>query len=786
MTRPLHARSRLTKVAAGAAAMLLSMAIYAQQRTFDIPAGDLKSALDTYAASTGQQLVYKGDELKGLVSKGAQGAMTPEQALERLLEGTKLKLRRDSSGAVVIFLSEVKDGTSSPETVGTVQQLGSVVVTGISHLSDLNRTGTRTDADPMTLPMSITTVDKELLAQQQVLNLRDAVANVAGVSQLNGDGSFSMRGFSAGIMHNGNLVSSGLNYDAPTVAISRVEVVKGPEAIIAGVTSGYGGVVNVITKTPQAAPVTEVSGTVGSRGYYDVGLDVGRPLTEDKSLLVRFVASKQGAGSTMVGYDGANNEYAAPSLTWRNKGTGTEITGQYEYQKGRTTPGMQVFTNQPGLTDDLKALRYGPASDGKETKSRVTTLSLDQHISDDWSVAVKYSDESRTTVGDTNLTGLGTAFGVLYPEIFTIGAHTDADFRTKIAKLELKGSLETGPVEHKLLLAYDDVRARADQGSQFVAMTSTNLDTGVVTDLAPTLGALFGGLPTQRFGGIFESKENGLLIMDQMLWGNWVALAGWREIRYENTFQGTELGTLKKSLPSLGVLYRVTPTVSLYGSASKGFTPNFGLFGSGDSPVAPEDAQQFELGVKSLLMDKKIATSFSLFSIKQKNVAILDPTLTTQLCNGSLCYTSVPGVKSTGAEVEVSGQVTQGLGIRASYSYTTKKADTNDQIGILYARNQASMWAIYNFGGQAGAGWWMGAGVHARSAAKGQTALDVNNRGQTRFDLSGGYQAKQWSVVGGIKNVTDKRLYTVGSGAQSTGEISQPREFYLSARYNFN
>ena len=185
-------------------------------------------------------------------------------------------------------------------------------------------------------------------------------------------------------------------------------------------------------------------------------------------------------------------------------------------------------------------------------------------------------------------------------------------------------------------------------------------------------------------------------------------------------------------------------------------------------------------------MDRKIATSFSLYSIKQKNVAVLDPILVNQLCNGNLCYVSVPGVTSTGAEVEVSGQVTSSLGVRAGYSYNHKKADTNDQIGILYAPHQASLWAIYNFAGQAGAGWWTGAGLQARSAVKGQGAFDVKNRGQARIDLSGGYQAKLWSVVGGLKNVADKRLYTVGSGVFSSGEVSQTREFYLSGRYNFN
>jgi iron complex outermembrane receptor protein len=784
----------LTKVAVGAAAMLLSMAIHAQQRNFEIPAGDLKAALDAYAAATGQQLLYKGDDLKGRVSKGAQGPMTAEQALERVLEGTNLKLRRDSSGAVVIFPHEMNASGVSKEAAagGAVHELQAVIVTGtaLSHLAEVTRTGTRTDADPMTLPMAVTSVDKELMAQQQALGLRDAVANVAGASEYTvvaGRSQFTMRGFSAGVMRNGTVTADGLTEDSPLVAIDRVEVVKGPEAIIAGITSGYGGVVNIITKTPQIAPVTEAVAIVGSRRYYELGMDVGRPLNQDKSLLVRLVASKQGAGSTIVGYDGPSKEYAAPSLKWRNKSTGTEVIAQYEHQKSRAVPALTVFTDQPSLSGDLKLMRYGPPSDGTRTTSNVTTLSLNQRITDGWEVVVKHTNDRRSSATATDLTAVGTPYGLPFPNIVSFVAALDSKINTRATKVELKGDFDTGPVEHKLLLAYDDTRAKVGRGTQFLGVTGTDLSTGVTTDLSATLGAaFFGSLPTPRFSGGIEPRETGALVMDQMLWGDWVALAGWREIRYQPDRPNVALtGEFKKSLPSLGVLYRMSPTLSVYGSASKGFSPNFGLVSLSGSTVPPEDARQFELGLKSLLMNKKVAASFALYSVKQHNVAIPDPAHPSD-CGGAPCYLSVPGVRSTGAEVEVSGQVAAGLGLRASYSYNNKKADASDQLGIHYARNQASLWATYHFAGEAVGGWWVASGVQVRSARNADPANAVGNPGQVRVDLSAGYEAKEWSVVAGVKNVADKRLYTVDSGFAGMGIAYQPREFYLTARYKFN
>jgi iron complex outermembrane recepter protein len=793
MTNPYKARKTpMAKVAAGVAAMVLALAVHAQARNFNIPAGDLKAAIDAYVAATGQQIVYKGGDLTGRSSKGVQGSMTQEQALERLLEGTSLKLRRDSSGAVVVFSDESKagdvSGTQPASAEGSVKMAPVVVVgKGLSHLSDLNRTGTRIDADPMTLPMSITTVDKELLVQQQALSLRDAVANVAGVSDYGTGGIFTMRGFAAGMMRNGNLLVSGINPDVPIMSISRIEVVKGPEAIIAGVTSGYGGVINVITKTPQPAPITEVSGTFGSRGYYEAGVDIGRPLNEDKSLLGRFVVSKQGAGKTIVGYTGASADYIAPSLTWRNRSSGTEITGQYEYQDKRTPPTPEVYTDQPSLASTLKPVRLGAPDDGTRVKSKVATLAVTQRIADGWELEGKYIDDRRSSNAQLPLSVIGTAFGIPSPAVVTIGGLVDLAYNTKSTKLELKGHFDTGPIEHKLLAALDHSRSNVAGASQYLSMVSTDLGTGAVTDIAPTFGPFFGGIPTPRLGNSSAYKETGGLLLDQMTWGDWIALVGMRYIRYEAAPGGGSLLTFNKPLPSLGLLYRVNPSLSVYASASKGFTPNSGNFTFGGGQTPPEDAQQFEIGAKSLMLDGKMAATVSVFSIKQSNVAVPDPLHLSGGCGGNgACYLSIPGVSSKGAELEVSGQITPQLGLRASYSFTDKKSDTPDQLGVYFARHAASLWATYRFSGEEGQGWWVGTGVQARGARNEGGPTDASNPGQVRIDLSGGYDAKNWALIGGVKNVANRRLYPINAGVFGMGTLDQAREFYLTARYKFD
>lgn len=187
------------------------------------------------------------------------------------------------------------------------------------------------------------------------------------------------------------------------------------------------------------------------------------------------------------------------------------------------------------------------------------------------------------------------------------------------------------------------------------------------------------------------------------------------------------------------------------------------------------------------MLDGRLAATFSLFSIKQSNVAVPDPQHPNGGCGGNgACYVTVPGVRSKGAELEVSGQITRNFGVRASYSYNTKVADTTGNIGVYYARNEASLWATYRFSDEEGQGWWVGTGVQARSARNPGSSMDVANPGQVRLDLSGGYDAKHWSVIAGVKNVADKRLYPIYGGVFGMATVDQTRELYVTGRYKFD
>lgn len=90
-------------------AMAFCLAAKAQARQIDIPSGDLKSALDSYASQFGMQVLYNVDDVKGLSTSGAHGELSDDQALTSLLKDTGLSERRDTANAVVIFRGTLFD-----------------------------------------------------------------------------------------------------------------------------------------------------------------------------------------------------------------------------------------------------------------------------------------------------------------------------------------------------------------------------------------------------------------------------------------------------------------------------------------------------------------------------------------------------------------------------------------------------------------------------------------------------------------------------------------------------
>ncbi len=157
---------------------------------------------------------------------------------------------------------------------------------GRAALESVVVTATRSQAEALNVPASVSVVDEDELAQRNPVRLGDALADVPGLYVRGaamgtsfpgtGQGVLSLRGIPRTprtlVMIDGqpvnNALTGGIDVAAiPLAAIERVEVVRGPYSALYG-GSAMGGVVNFITAGPDE-PLTEVrlgAGSLSQRG----------------------------------------------------------------------------------------------------------------------------------------------------------------------------------------------------------------------------------------------------------------------------------------------------------------------------------------------------------------------------------------------------------------------------------------------------------------------------------------------------------------------------------------
>ena len=111
-------------------------------------------------------------------------------------------------------------------------------------------------------------------------------------------------------------------------SLQRIEVLKGPASVLYG-RSQPGGIVNLITKQPQAERYASIDQIVGSYNYYRTMIDVTGPLNESKTLLFRINGAYENTESFRDFVRG-QRYFVAPVFTW-NAGNHTSITIDGEY-----------------------------------------------------------------------------------------------------------------------------------------------------------------------------------------------------------------------------------------------------------------------------------------------------------------------------------------------------------------------------------------------------------------------------------------------------------------------
>jgi outer membrane receptor protein involved in Fe transport len=258
---------------------------------FSIPAEDLKTALSAYMAQSGVTLLISGDALKGVRTHGANGNLSPDDALFQLLKGTGFVARPDSSGLIgivrnnqaLIDQSKLQTASASAPTV-----FGAALET-------VTVTSSKVGGDVQNIPISITALSQEQLTATQTAGGPDLVKQVPNMTftKTNFSGySIQLRGIGTQAISvtTDPAVAVAFN-DVPFIRnhffeqefydVSQVEVLRGPQGTLYG-RNATAGVVNLISAKPSDQFEAMASLEIGNYGDRRPEGMINIPIVDDR------------------------------------------------------------------------------------------------------------------------------------------------------------------------------------------------------------------------------------------------------------------------------------------------------------------------------------------------------------------------------------------------------------------------------------------------------------------------------------------------------------------------
>ncbi len=624
-------------------------------------------------------------------------------------------------------------------------------------------TGAKTDVSIAITPLDVQSVPAETLHDQGAVSLDQALVNVSGVTTGGGGGNddgepfatITIRGFASDSHFRNGVRLDSFGSDSGTQAVQlanveSIDVLKGPAAILYGQVEP-GGIVNVVTKQPQAKPAYSAEAQVGSYAFYRAVADATGPLTGDSKLLYRLIGSWENSGSPVdLIYNHTN--FVAPSLAWlptsRDRLT---LEAEYRFMDEGQNYGYQLgYGATPTPVLGNIATNFGETSPLREVTWLVDAR-WNHSFSKAWNLTVQ---ELYQTVA-VNGAGVFPYYlfansdlpnGLSLPSGFGVGSFKnnvfDHDY-TMSSNVDLVGHFHTGPVAHTLLIGGDFVHFLYDGGINQIAEPYTSFDTNgndisynfasYVDAFAPQHpGTPFIGGATALIRGRQNENTGGAYIQDQAtLFGTLHVMAGLRyQYVRETQMSGylappTPQPTLESTrvTPRVGALWEATHWFSLYGNYAENFgaSNGYGIQPNGQV-VPPTSGRQWEVGGKFASADKRATATVAWYHLVKTNVPYPDPANTN--------FSLVAGEeRSQGLEIDVAGEVLPGWKIIANYAYTdaivTKNApafDANgDPITTLIgppgtplgevAKHLAHVWTTYEWKAGPLSGLKLGAGA---------------------------------------------------------------------------
>ncbi|MCS3841563.1 iron complex outermembrane receptor protein [Pseudomonas sp. JAI111] len=652
------------------------------------------------------------------------------------------------------------------------------------------RLGMLGNKDVMDTPFSVTSYTAKTLADLQTVTVADALERDPSVRSTGQTGgivdSFFIRGFPVGEGNLGELAFDGVygvapNYRVFTEYAERVEVLKGPGALMYGISpnSGVGGVINIVPKRPLDEDLTRVTTSYASDSQVGGHLDLSRRFGEENQFGVRFNGNLQG-GDTAV--DDQRRDLGIGAIALDYRGERLRLNLDYISQKESFDAPSRPFTVAPGI--DIPSAPNGRTNVSQDwgwsdTKEQSALLGGEYDLSDAVTVFAhagggksdvkRMSDQVPRIINEAGDTS-------------NIPGYYKFNVDRSTADVGIRGVFATGPVTHTTTLMATRYQDELSRG--------INNGTEVRSNIYHPVEVPKQFINSPQVLRVSESDLSGVALTDtlSMLDDRFQLTLGVRRQDIESRNYNAAGSVSSKynesaTTPLVGVVVKPWEDVSLYYNYVEGLSKGDiapGSAANAGETFAPYESKQHEIGVK--YEHGTFMTTLALFQIEKPSGEI----------GAGNVFSVQAEQRNRGVELSMFGEVAPGTrlmgGVTLLDGELTDSATAanrgNKPVGVPDV--QANLWAEYDTPWLEGFTLTSGA-IYTDSQYVNQ-ANTQELASWTRFDAGARYATKiegrPTTFRATVQNVFDREYW---SGVASYGAFSAgyPRTLQLSATVDF-
>lgn len=514
----------------------------------------------------------------------------------------KLRLLSLSIAQLCCIPAAFADTNNSSTTLATIK-IKAQQASDQTYKVDSSSSATRSEIALQDTPQSVSMVTQKVIEDIGATRLVEALDLAGGVTRANNFGGqgltgFNMRGFTSGEFYrNGFPINRGYPNAPDSNTIERVDVLRGPSSSLYG-RGDPGGTFNLISKTPKSEQQTTLGAQLSSEGLYRTTVDTTGTVPDAENIGYRLNVIAEG-GDSYRDHVESKRYGIAPVIQWQATDA-TKVTfeadilrNQHPLDRGHTRyPTQKSFNSSP----ETYLWETGKYYNRLYNDNNMTQLRVEHDLGNDWKLnaGVQYLNGK--------LHGYAVEANGIQNDGETLGRnynYRELKWQDTDAQINLTGNFQLLGLAHTLVtgLEYENYDYKS-----YIIRSSGDIGSYPINIYNPVLGQPLPELNRVTTHDRENLKTTALFVQDQIgLNERLSALLGLRFEHYEHDYKNLLPNTTNWNtshdafIPRLGLVYKASDDLSLYGNAAKSFKPNTGASRNGEG-FDPEEGTAYELG----------------------------------------------------------------------------------------------------------------------------------------------------------------------------------------------